>query len=213
MPPRRRRVRDKWRMKDWYALIAPTYFGGVKLGSVPCTESEQILGRTIEATLYDLTGDFAQQHQKLYFQVTGVEGKEAHTIFKGHEYARDYLRSLVRRGSTRVDSILNLKTKDGYLLRASVVVFTLARIKTSQIKAIRLVVNRIVQMKAVNLNFDQFVQEAVLGKIASDIYNEAKAVTPLRHVGFRKSKVLGSPSEPVTMDVVEVETEPPPEGS
>ncbi len=200
-------------MKDWYELVSPTYFGGVTLGSVPCTESDQVIGRTIESTLYDLTGDFAQQHQKLYFQVTEVEGKEAHTIFKGHEYARDYLRSLVRRGSTRVDRILNLQTKDGYLLRASVVVFTLARIKTSQIKAIRSVVTQIVQTKAANLNFDQFVQEAVLGKIASDIYNEAKAVTPLRHVGFRKSKLIGTPSVSTTPDAVEVEAEPYSEGS
>lgn len=200
-------------MKDWYELVSPTYFGGVTLGSVPCTESDQILGRTIESTLYDLTGDFAQQHQKLYFQVTAVEGKEAHTIFKGHEYARDYLRSLVRRGSTRVDRILNLQTKDGYVLRASVVVFTLARIKTSQIKAIRSVVTQIVQMKAAHLNFDQFVQEAVLGKIASDIYNEAKVVTPLRHVGFRKSKLIGTPNGSTTPDAVEVEAEPYSEGS
>jgi ribosomal protein S3AE len=37
---------------------------------------------------------------------------------------------------------------------------------------------------------DQFVQEMVLGKIASDIYNEARKVVPLRHVGVRKSKLL-----------------------
>ena len=46
-----------------------------------------------------------------------------------------------------------------------------------------------------NSTFDQFVQEAVLGKIASDIYNEAKKITALRHVGVRKSKVLSYPPE------------------
>jgi ribosomal protein S3AE len=30
----------------------------------------------------------------------------------------------------------------------------------------------------------------VLGKIASDIYNEAKKIAPLRHVGIRNSKVV-----------------------
>jgi ribosomal protein S3AE len=33
----------------------------------------------------------------------------------------------------------------------------------------------------------------VLGKIASDVYNEAKKVAPLRHVGIRKSKLLAQP--------------------
>jgi len=30
----------------------------------------------------------------------------------------------------------------------------------------------------------------VLGKIASDVYNEAKKVAPMRHAGIRKSKLV-----------------------
>jgi len=52
---------------------------------------------------------------------------------------------------------------------------------------------RIIEEKAKTLNFDQFVQEAVLGKIASDIYNEAKKIAALRHVGIRKTKLLSKP--------------------
>ena len=47
--------------------------------------------------------------------------------------------------------------------------------------------------KANALSLDQFVQEMVLGKIASDIYNQAKEVAPLRHVGIRKSKLIAQP--------------------
>jgi small subunit ribosomal protein S3Ae len=56
--------------------------------------------------------------------------------------------------------------------------------------------DRIVKEKAAALSLDQFVQEMVLGKIASDIYNEAKKVAPLRHVGIRKSKLVSSPAKP-----------------
>ena len=49
--------------------------------------------------------------------------------------------------------------------------------------------------KAASLTLDQFVQEMVLGKIASDIYNEAKQVAPLRHVGIRKSKLVAQPAQ------------------
>ena len=54
--------------------------------------------------------------------------------------------------------------------------------------------NKIVKEKATDLTFDQFVQELVLGKIASDIYNEAKKISPLRHVGVRKSKLVAQPA-------------------
>jgi small subunit ribosomal protein S3Ae len=195
------RVKDKWRSKKWYSVVAPGYFGGVEIGSVPTDEPENIVGRTIESTLYDITEDFAHQYLKMFFQITGVDGKRALTIFKGHEYSRDYLRSLVRRRTTRVDRIVTVTTKDGYKIRISACAFTLTRIRTSQEKEIRMVMQKIIEDKTAALTFDQAVQEIVLGKIASDVYNEAKKIAPLRHVGLRKSKLISRP-------ITEVETVP-----
>ncbi len=178
-------------------MVSPPYFGNVELGLVPASDPSKLIGRVVESTLYDITNDFSHQYLKMYFQITEVDGKTAKTIFKGHEYSRDYLRSLVRRRTTRVDGIFNVTTKDGYKLRVSVCAFTLSRIKTSQEEAIRKIMQKIVEEKASQLTYDQFVQEAVLGKIASDIYNEAKKIAPLRHVGVRKSKLLYRPTEEI----------------
>lgn len=191
----KKRVRDKWRDKDWYSIVAPHYFGGTELGSVPSEDPSRLVGRVVDATLYDLTNDFAHQYLKMFFQVSEVEGKTARTIFKGHEYSRDYLRSLVRRKTTRIDTILNVTTKDGFQLRLAVCAFTLTRIRTTQEHAIRALMTRIVAEKAKVLTFDQFVQEVVLGKIASDVYNEAKKVAPMRHAGIRKSKLVSQPGQ------------------
>jgi small subunit ribosomal protein S3Ae len=193
----KKRVKDKWRSKDWYSIVSPSYFGGSELGSVPADDSSKLIGRVVDSTLYDLTNDFAHQYLKMFFQVSEVEGKTARTFFKGHEYSRDYLRSLVRRRTTRVDIIDNITTKDGYQMRLAVSAFTLARIRTTQEHAIRAMMKKIVEGKAKELTFDQYVQEVVLGKIASDIYNEAKKVTPLRHVGIRKSKLVAQPGQMV----------------
>ncbi len=187
---RKRRLRDKWRDKSWYTVLAPSYFGNVELGAVPSAESEKLVGRVIDSTLYEVTDDFSHQYLKMHFQITEVDGKTARTMFKGHEYSRDYLRSLVRRRTTKVEGIFDVTTKDGYKLRVAVCAFTLSRIKTTQEQAIRAIMRRIVKEKASILTLDQFAQELVLGKIASDIYNEAKKVAPLRHVGVKKSKLL-----------------------
>jgi len=187
------RVKDKWRGKKWYTVVAPPYFGSIEIGSIPSDDPQKLLGRVVESTLYDITEDFAHQYLKTYFQIIGVDGKRALTIFKGHEYSRDYLRSLVRRKTSRVDGIFDVTTKDNYRLRIAACAFTTTRIKTSQEREIRAIMKKIIQEKAKTLTFDQFVQEAVLGKIASDIYNEAKKITPLRHVGIRKTKLLSKP--------------------
>jgi len=192
---KKRGVKDKWRGKDWYSIVAPSYFGGTDLGSIPSDDTSKLVGRVVDSTLYELTNDFAHQYLKMYFQISNVEGKTAQTIFRGHEYSRDYLRSLVRRRTTRIDVLVNITTKDGYQIRLAVCAFTLSRIRTTQEHAIRAIMRRTVEEKAKELNFDQYVQEIVLGKIASDIYNEAKKVVPLRHVGIRKSKLIAQPGQ------------------
>jgi len=185
-----KRVRDKWRSKSWYTVLAPPYFGNVELGAIPSDEPEKLIGRVIDSTLYEVTNDFAHQYLKMYFQITEIDGKTARTMFKGHEYSRDYLRSLVRRRTTKVDGLFGVTTKDEYKLQVAVCAFTLSRIRTSQEKAMRSIMEKIFKEKASMLTLDQFAQEMVLGKIASDVYNEAKKIVPIRHVGVRKSKLV-----------------------
>jgi small subunit ribosomal protein S3Ae len=177
-------------------VTAPPYFGNTELGAIPADEPDKLIGRTIDATLYDVTGDFSHQYLKMYFQVNEIDGKTARTIFKGHEYSRDYLRSLVRRRTTKVDGLFNIITKDGYNLRVAASAFTLSRVKTSAEKQIRNIMKKIIKQKAQTLTIDQFAQEMVLGKIASDIYNEAKKIAPLRHVGIRGSKLVKQIAQP-----------------
>ena len=190
MSSKTKRVRDKWRNKSWYTVLAPTYFGSVELGAIPADEPEKLIGRIIDSTLYEVTNDFAHQYLKMYFQITEIDGKTAKTTFKGHEYSRDYLRSLVRRRTTKVDGLFNITTRDGYKVRVAVSAFSLSRIRTSQEKDIRVIMDKIIKEKASTLTLDQFAQEMVLGKIASDIYNEAKKIAPLRHIGIRRSKLV-----------------------
>lgn len=203
---RRKRVRDKWRGKSWYTVLAPSYFGNVELGAVPASEPEKLVGRVIDSTLYEVTNDFAHQYLKMRFQIIEVDGKTAHTMFKGHEYSHDYLRSLVRRRTTKVEGIFDVTTKDGYNLRVAICAFTLSRIKTTQEHAMRAIMEKVIREKASTLRLDQLAQEMVLGKIASDIYNEAKKIAPLRHVGVRKSKLL-NPLEQLLQLQVQVQVQ------
>lgn len=176
--------------KIWLTVLAPKYFGFTELGKTLTSSPERVIRRTLWTTLYSITNDFSHQHIKLRFQIIKVEGDKAYTIFKGHELARDYIRSLVRRGSSRIDSIFDVVTSDGYQLRIFMLAVTVKRAKTSQKSAIRAVVRQVVEEKASRLNFEDFVQELVLGKTSSDAYNEAKKIYPLRKVEVMKSKLI-----------------------
>ena len=187
------RVRDKWREKRWYMMVAPSTFGNVEIGETPSGNPKNLIGRKVETTLYAISGDFNQIHVKLYFQINEVKGDKAYTHFSGHDFTRDYLRSLVRRGSSRIDGIFDVTTKDGYKIRIHAIAFPMRRAKTTQQAAIRAIMHTIVTRRAKRLNFDAFIQECVLGKIGSDVYNKAKAIFPLRKSEIRKSKLLAQP--------------------
>ena len=191
---RQSRVRDKWREKRWFMMVAPSSFGNVEIGETPAANAKILVGRKVETTLYAISGDFNQIHIKLYFQINEVKGDKSYTHFAGHDFTRDYLRSLVRRGSSRIDGIFDVTTKDGFEIRIYAIAFPVRRAKTTQQSAIREVMQKIIAKRAKQLNFDAFIQECVLGKIGSDIYNKAKTIFPLRKSEIRKSKLLAQPT-------------------
>lgn len=193
--PRKRAAaaKDKWKMKEWFVVYAPDFFGSKEIGLTPADEPEKVMGRVIETTLKDLTGDFTKGHVKLYFQVYDVKGQNAYTKFKGHTLARSYIRSLVRRRTTRVDGIFNVTTKDGYKLRVMGMVIAYRRIQTSQERAIRRIIQDIIYKKAEELNFADFVLQSVNGQIASEIAKEARKIYPIKRAEIRKIKVLAEP--------------------
>jgi small subunit ribosomal protein S3Ae len=189
------KVKDKWKAKQWVTVLASPSFGNTPIGRVPLTDIEKPQGRVVETTLYDILKQDPQHYSfKLYFQIDRVEGDTAYTVLKGHEYSREYLRSLMRRGSSMSDFIKDYTTKDGYVVRVYCIALSQGRMNSSKKSAIRAVMDRTIAERSASLTYDQFVQETVLQKVASDVYNEAKKVTRLRHVGVRKTKLISKPA-------------------
>ena len=199
------KVKDKWKAKQWVTVLASPSFGNAPIGRVPLTDIESPGGRVVETTLYDILKQDPQHYSfKLYFQIDRVEGDTAYTVLKGHEYSREYLRSLMRRGSSMSDFIRDYKTKDGYVVRVYCIALSQGRMNSSRKHGIRVVMDRIIAERAASLTYDQFAQETVLQKVASDVYNEAKKVTRLRHVGIRKTKLVSKPAPATAVPAPEV---------
>ena len=187
-------MKKSWREKDWYEVLAPPMFGSQKIGETPTIDVDQLQGRIFETTLGDLIEDFSKSHIKLYFQIKELKEKQAVTGFIGHEMARDYIRSQVRRRAGKVDDIATVTTKDGYMLRVKSMVMTLRRVQRSKLDVIHKDMRRVVEAKAAERTLDQFVQEAVLGKLSADIYREVKKYCPIRRVEVYKSKIIATPA-------------------
>ena len=195
-----RKIKDKWKEKKWVTVLAPDAFNNIPIAYIPVTSDETAKGRVLEVTLFEiLKGDPSQHQYKLYFQVDKVNQEKATTIFKRYEYAKEFLRSLIRRGSSRINFILDVETKDGYIFRIKMLALSHRELNTSRKHALRLIAKDVLEKTVRNMTLDQFVQASCYGKINSDIMAAAKKVIHLRHVGLEKVKLVRTAEAQITL--------------
>ena len=131
MARKARKIKDKWKEKKWVHVIAPDSFNNVTLGYVPITDDENAKGRVLEVALWDiLKGDPSQHQYKIFFQIANVIDDKAKTVFKKFEYSKEFLRSLVRRGSSKVNFVIDVETKDHYVFRIKILALTHRQLNT-----------------------------------------------------------------------------------
>ena len=195
-----RKIKDKWKEKKWVTVLAPDAFNNIPIAYIPVTSDETAKGRVLEVTLFEiLKGDPSQHQYKLFFQVDKVNQEKATTIFKRYEYAKEFLRSLIRRGSSRINFILDAETKDGYIFRIKILALSHRELNTSRKHALRLIAKDVIEKTVRNMTLDQFVQASCYGKINSDIMAAAKKVIHLRHVGLEKVKLVRTAEAQITL--------------
>jgi len=184
---------EGWKAKQWYNLVAPEMFGKANIGETVADVPEKLVGRVIEVTLGELTNDLSKQNIKLLLKVDSVGGDSAYTKFTGHQLTQDYLRSLVKRATSNIETNISVLTKDGYTIRVKPSCYTIKRARANQVKAIRAVMNSVIMSKAKEMDLEQFVQEVVTGKLSASIYHDVKPIYPLRRVEVRKTEIEAEP--------------------
>jgi len=181
--------------KRWYTVLAPEQFDRAELGETPADEPEQVYDRTIETTLGELRGDAGENNTKLTFRIADVGSDTAYTEFVQHELTRDYLRSLVRRGSSKVASYVTVLTTDDYRVQVQPVAFTTKKADHSQERAVRQLMTEMVEEAAAEHTFADLIGSVVEGRLSSAIYDQAKTIYPLRRVEIQKTTLEARPSE------------------
>jgi small subunit ribosomal protein S3Ae len=180
--------------KDWYTVIAPKSFNFKPIGEILGVEGN-LKGRTIENLLYDFTNDYSDISLKLKFKIMEVnpEAKTCKSIFLGHQYTNDYIRSLIGRGSSKIQSIINLTTKDEYIFRLTVVCTTIRRARSSQQILIRKIMREILKEFARSLNHEKFITGMIFAEFQNQILRVAKTIYPLSSSTIVKSKLVQIP--------------------
>lgn len=189
-----RKIRDKWRAKTWYNILAPPAFDNITVAETLTDNPDKLIGRVAEVSLQDITNDFRKSHITLYFKINKVEGNNAHTQFVGHSLTSDYVRRMIRRRKSKIDGVYDLKTKDNALIRVKPFAITEKRIQNSQKKIIRNAIKKTITDEAAKTTMTEFIKNILDGKIGSEIYKNCKKLYPVKRIEINKTEVLSQPT-------------------
>ncbi len=190
--------------KNWYSIVTPKIFKHKEIGEIIGLE-DNIIGRTVETILFEFTGNYSEINLKLKFRIVDVntEANKCNSIFIGHEYTNDFVRSLIGRGSSKITTIENVSTKDNYKFRITTVCTTIKRARSSQQIIIRKIMRDILNEFAKSLNHEKFIYGLIYGEFQNQIARVAKTIYPLANATIIKSNLISIPEGGKDKDVPE----------
>ncbi len=198
-----RKIKDKWKSKTWYNILAPPSFDNITIADTLSDNPDKLINRVTEVSLQDLTNDFRKSHIKLLFKINKIEDNNAYTQFIGHELTSDYLRRMIRRKRSKIDGVYDVTTKDGAIIRVKPFATTDKRIQNSQRKVVRETMKQTIYDEANSGTLSEFIQFIIDGKIGSEVYKKCKKLYPVKRVEVNKTQVLKSPTIQIKEEKIE----------
>ena len=207
-----RTVKDKWRSKHWFKVRAPGLFQHVDLGETAASEPEQLVGRTLETTLPELSGsaDAGKAHVKLRFRIERLGGDGvAEARFIGHDLTSDYVRRLARRKRSKIDLSHLVTTKDGVEIVLKPVAVGEQRLQTRLRAELRHRIVEVLTEEAKARTSAEFVHEMIQGELSKVLAHGVKSLYPHNKIEIRRSIVLGTVADELPSAPAEAAPEAP----
>lgn len=158
-------------------------------------------GRVFEVSLADLQNDEVA-YKKFRLIAEEVQGRHILTNFHGMDLTTDKLRSMVKKWQTLIETHVDVRTTDGYLLRVFCIGFTrkwphqikkTSYAQSTKVRAIRKKMVEIITNNIQSFELKDVVLKLIPDSIAKDIEKSCNSIYPLHDVMIRKVKVLKKP--------------------
>jgi small subunit ribosomal protein S3Ae len=181
---------QKAKAKEWFSLIAPRLFGEREIGKTMVSDPDKLVGRRISLSLLELTNNYNKFYMKFTFKVKKVEDNKAFVEFDGSEILHDYISRMVLRRTRRIDTVQDLKTKDGVKIRVKGLAIFPGKIKSSIMGRIRNQIREMMKEEVEGSNFEDFVDKIMSDEIKGKILMTARRTYPVRNFEIRKTELL-----------------------
>ncbi|HJJ42867.1 MAG TPA: 30S ribosomal protein S3ae [Methanocorpusculum sp.] len=187
---------EGWKAKNWYKVHAPEFLGKQFIGEIISSKPENVPGRIMTVSLGELIQDYSKQNVRASFKITTVTGDVANTKFNGHEMTKEFVRAMVKKRASRIDSTIEVtplgSTRE---LQVTITAFTINHARLAQVQEIRAMMVKVVEDAAKELDYESFISSMLKGDISKKLFAECKPIFPIRRVEIIKSELVSSAAD------------------
>jgi len=181
---------EGWKAKSWFKVYAPEFLGKQLIGEIVSSDPENVPGRILTVSLGELIQDYSKQNIRASFKIAEVAGDAAYTTFHGHEMAKEFIRAMLKRRSTRIDSTITIvPVGSDRQVQVTISGFTISHARLAQAQELRAAMVKVVEDCAKESDFGGFVNAMVKGEISKKMFDACKPIFPVRRIEIIKSEI------------------------
>ena len=181
---------DKFKKKKWFRLVAPESFDNEEIGYTLGEKPANILNRTINISLDNISGNRRMRYLSFIFKVKNIDKDNAVTVLEGHKADNSFINRLARRRKSKIDLVADVSMKDGKKARFSVAGLFDAKEEREKEKIIRKAIFEEIREEASKMTFDSFLKYMLLENGLEASAKKCAKSTSLRRIELLKSRIM-----------------------
>ena len=186
----RKIAEKKWKGKDWFSISTPDWLGGNNIATTPATDVKSVVGRVMEISVPELTGDQSKYYMRISLKTGAPVEKNVPTRFHSYYCINEYVMRMGRKGLGKVVVFVDAVTKDNWKIQVSVTAM-LNRRSNANIKAkVNELINEFITSKASDMNHNDFVRAVIAGVFQMKIKKAASKIYPVRFTEITKIETI-----------------------
>ena len=186
--PKKAQIKKK--KKQEFEILAPPLFKEKEIGKTMAKDPKQLLGRTVNTNMKDLTGEFSKKYILFKFDVNAVRGGKAHTELKKMEISKSYLSRMVRKGKSKLDKITDHKTTDDKYVRVKTIIITKGKITTKQKKGLHHTTMKNMEKQLEGKSLESMANSILNQSVPNTLKKTLKKTFPISYVAVRMLEVI-----------------------
>ncbi len=177
---------EKWKEKKWFNVYPPELLGTNVIGEMPADDDSRMMGRIIKSSMSWITNRMEHSFMIVGLKVVDVNGNAAHTELQYLEQTYSYLHSLVKRHSSAIYTVDNLKDSKGRGIILKLLVVTRNKITTTKKKAIRSEVSRTAKEYAASREAGQLIKDIIDNSFQNECIKKVNNIGEIAKLEIKK---------------------------